>query len=373
MPIYLQERDRYLLELLSKDFLLLTREQIQELIPRGLRRTNQRLALLAKHGYLARRDPVDRLSPSTIFYYLGEKAFDALNVDDPQPIRDRRTRARTFGDSYLRHLHLINAVHIKFLVNKEADYEFRSWTPYDNTEWEDVPGLNLRPDGFVKFIKYGKPFCYFLEIDRGTERGESIRKKIRQYAQFDLADRFHAEFKHDWFRVLFITTEASRSLALLKLFPSKIFWTAPIATVLLRPLFEPCWNSIEGTSFALNRGPDPEQVARIEQRLQLAEAPPVVRRMLEAPVSMPPAPNPPKNFMKTIQSIISFSRNKKVKKITPIVSLSVAAFGFLFWIIPKTIQFAKNIANNMPNPQIIGLFIFGALGLLVYLVIKLSF
>ncbi len=82
MPIRLQDRDKYLLDLLADDFLLLSREQIQELIPRGIRRTNQRLALLTGHGLLSRRDPVDRLSPSKVFYFLGEDAVDVLNVDE---------------------------------------------------------------------------------------------------------------------------------------------------------------------------------------------------------------------------------------------------------------------------------------------------
>lgn len=266
MPILLQDRDKYLLGLLADDFLLLTREQIQQLIPRGVRRTNQRLAILVKDKLLARREPVDRLSPNTIFYFLGEKAANVLNVDDLSSIRERRVRAKNFGDSYLRHLHLINAVHIKFLTNKEKDYEFRSWTPYDNTNWEGVGSLKLRPDGFVIFEKRNRQFCYFVEVDRGTERGASIRKKIEQYHAFDFSGSFWEEFKHDWFRVLFITTEASRSAALLKIFPSKIFWTATAAEILSRTLFEPCWTSREGTSLALNLGPDAEQAGRAEKR-----------------------------------------------------------------------------------------------------------
>src|SRR6266849_5222445 len=57
MSIRLQERDQYLLRLLVKDFLLLSREQIQQLIPRGVRRTNQRLAKLIKYKLLEGREP----------------------------------------------------------------------------------------------------------------------------------------------------------------------------------------------------------------------------------------------------------------------------------------------------------------------------
>jgi Replication-relaxation len=147
MYIRLQKRDTYLLDLLAKNFLLLTREQIQLLIPRGLRRTNQRLAKLVKYKLLERREPEDRLSPSTIFYFLGEKAARVLHGYDPAEISKRRSRAKDFGDSYLRHLHLINSVQIRFRTCREEGYHFHSWTQYDNANWDGKYSLPLRPDG----------------------------------------------------------------------------------------------------------------------------------------------------------------------------------------------------------------------------------
>lgn len=262
MSIRIQERDQYLLELLASDFLLLTREQIQQLIPRGVRRTNQRLALLTSHGYLAKKEPEDALSPSLTIYYLGENAANTLtgNADD---IKARRTRARNFGDSYLRHLHLINSAHIKFVTAQAHEYHFVTWVSSDNSEWEHVPGLRLRPDGFLRFRKNQQEFCYFIEVDRGTERGESIRKKIAEYHNFDLAGGFWQSFKRDWFRVLFIVSEESRCKTLLKLFPSDTFWVAPAAEILSKRLFDGYWISRNKTLLSLSQELDPRRRERI--------------------------------------------------------------------------------------------------------------
>ena len=346
MAIRLQGRDKQLLSLLADDFLLLTREQIQQLIPRGIRRTNQRLALLTKHGLLTRRVPADRLSPNTIFYFIGEKAADEMNLDDPLSIRERRTRAKNFGDSYLRHLHLINAVHMKFLTNKEKDYQFHHWTPYDNTNWEGLHSLKLRPDGFVTFEKRGRQFGYFVEIDRGTERGASIRKKIEQYHSFDFSGTFWEEFKRDWFRVLFVTTETSRCATLLKIFPSKIFWTATAEEVLAHPLFEPCWASKEGSRLALNLDPDAEQTERAakHQAGLPATSPPVAAKAQ--------AYTPPRSPTKgPILTVVTQKKLPK-KKITPGIwfkfaeAIGIACVAFLFILV--IYQIFSNVSAAMP-------------------------
>lgn len=276
MPIRIQERDQYLLELLASDFLLLTREQIQVLIPRGVRRTNQRLALLVDDGYLAKKEPEDTLSPSLTFYYLGENAAGVLG-NDAEEVKARRTRAKNFGDSYLRHLHLTNSVHIKFLTTHAPDYQFLNWVPSDNREWGEVRGLRLRPDGFVRFRKGQQEFCYFIEIDRGTERGESIRKKITEYHEFDVSGRFWQSFKREWFRVLFVVSEESHCRTLLKLFPSEAFWVAPAEKMLSQGLFEPHWVSKEQAALSLTRELEPKRKARIDaqREARLHPLPPV--------------------------------------------------------------------------------------------------
>jgi hypothetical protein len=329
MSIRLQERDEYLLRLLLYDFLLLTREQIQQLIPRGLRRTNQRLSLLLKNKLLARRDPVDRLSPNTIFYYLGEKAGNALDLDDNSAVRERRTRARNFGDSYLRHLHLINAVHIKFVTHKGTGYRFLRWMPYDNTNWDEKStGLKLRPDGFVTFAQDGQRFCCFVEVDRGTERGGSIRKKIEQYVAFDSADGLWKEFGEDWFRVLFVCTEESRASALLKIFRTGILWVTTADKMLSRSLFDPYWESNARKELSLHLGPSPAQVERSGKRKAAVVAPtpktvaPIERARPE------PRPQPP--------IVIPRKPRKKFNwKLCLDVAYGVSAAGLIIWLAPQ--------------------------------------
>jgi hypothetical protein len=281
MSIRIQDRDRFLLELLANDFLLLTRPQIQQIIPWGLRRANQRLAKLTASGMLAKKEAEDPLLlPQTTFYYLGENVADALDGSEEQ-LKARRTRAKNFGESYLRHLHLINSVHIHFLIAKANEYRFLNWTSYDNTEWAEVRNFKLRPDGFVRFRKDGREFCYFIEVDRGTERGESIRKKIAEYNEYDLRGDFWQTFKRDWFRVLFITTEESRCTTLLKLFPSDTFWTAPVTEVLSKPLFDGYWMSPGRTLLPLHTDPNPKRLERVEAQKEQQ----LVRRQAFLPVN----------------------------------------------------------------------------------------
>ena len=119
MNLYIQNRDKELLRLLADSFPLLTREQIQELIPRGIRRTNQRLSRLIEGGYHNRREPVDAWSPRVVLYYIGEKAAEAL-AQDRQEIVRQMTRARNLKNGSLKHLYLTTEVLIQFSAAERA-------------------------------------------------------------------------------------------------------------------------------------------------------------------------------------------------------------------------------------------------------------
>jgi Replication-relaxation len=303
MPIQLQETDKYLIDLLAEDFLLLTREQIQQLIPRSIRPTNKRLALLVEAKVLSRREPANQLSSSPPLYYLGEHAAIARGWD-PEPFKERRIRAKNFGDSYLPHLHLINSVHIKFRAYKEKDYEFGKWVAYDNPKSDDGRNVSLRPDGRATFTKHSRSFTYFIEVDRGTERGEAIRKKIEQYHSLEKLGEWNPSIL-EWFRVLFIATEVSRAKGLLKLFPSETFWAATTGDVLSRPLFDEYWISKERKSLPLDIGPDAKQLEQIEAQKDAwlfasAPAPPAPKIEIRltgqglSPSEDPPVINPEK-------------------------------------------------------------------------------
>jgi len=286
MAIHLQERDIALLQVLADDFLLLTRDQIQQVIPRRVRRTNQRLSILVNAGYISRREPQGPWEPRMVFYYLGEKAGDVLKRDRAE-ILERRNRAENYKTAFLKHLYQINTIHIRFWKHVDADYACQTWLGSDNTVWDKVLRLGLRPDSYVEFRKDEKDYCCFIEMDRGTERGEYIRKKIADYHRYDLSGEFRDAFEMDWFRVLFIVEQASRAKMLSKLFPSDTFLAATLDQVRTKPLFDPYWltlakkeTSLLDTSGAELRVKEQKDKER-EEELEELETP-------------PPAPKPPR-------------------------------------------------------------------------------
>jgi Replication-relaxation len=158
--------------------------------------------------------------------------------------------------------------------------------------------LSLRPDGLVTYTKHGRSFFCFIEVDRGTERNDAIRNKIERYHHFEKFGEWNPS-KFEWFRILFITTEASRAKGLLKLFPSEAFWTATTAEVLARPLFDEYWMSKEEKSLPLDIGPNAQQLEQIEARKDAwlfasapAPPPPAIDVRLTGQ-GLSPSPDPP--------------------------------------------------------------------------------
>jgi hypothetical protein len=284
MAIHLQERDIALLRLLADNFLLLTREQIQLLIPRRVRRTNQRLSILVNAGYISRRAPQDAWEPRMVFYYLGEKAGDVLHRDRTE-ILERRNRAENYKTAFLKHLYQIDTIQIRFWKYVDEGYTCRKWIGSDNAFW-DSTSLGLRPDSYVEFRKDDKDFSCFIEMDRGTERGEYIRSKIADYHRYDLSGEFRGAFQMDWFRVLFVVEQASRAKMLSRLFPSDTFLVATLDQVCTKPLLAPYWlakakkeTSLLDTSEAELRAKERKDRER-EEEIEELETP-------------PPAPKPP--------------------------------------------------------------------------------
>jgi len=245
--MHLQPRDLELLAYLADDFLLLDREQIQMLIPRSKRRTNQRLAILVQAGYLARRDPRDRFSPQVVFYYLGEQAAKALARDHAM-FAERPRRAASFADSHLRHLYDLSWVHIGFLKVRSDDYHLTLWVDSDRAGWDGAPNFPIRPDAYLEYDKAGNHYAAFVELDRGqgTERRSYLAEKMQDYLSYERSGEFRKQFGREWFRVLCITESESRAKALLKLFPSDVFWVATLEVFRSRPLFDPYWQSPNG-------------------------------------------------------------------------------------------------------------------------------
>lgn len=250
MGIRLRQHDIKLLEFLADDFLVLSRKQIQELIPRKERRTLQRLAILIKEGYICKTDPVVDFSGRLVFYYIGDRAAEALERDRGS-IVDRKRQARQLADGQSKHTYLLNWIHIRFLkgLGEYPNLQLTEWISHDHAYWESRGYSGLQPDAYMEFVRNKEKFSYFVEVDRGTEKGKSIRQKIGKYERYRRSKRVEAG---GGTRILFITEKAARAKVLLTLFPSDAFLVATAEEVRRRPLFDAYWRTNGGENVALS-------------------------------------------------------------------------------------------------------------------------
>ncbi len=245
-----QSRDLELIQQLAKDFLLLTRRQIAELLPgRSVRRTNFRLRKLHRAGYISRRYPNAMLMARVPLYYLGPNAAEALGLDAQDiKLRQRRRQAIQLKESALPHFLLVNSVHIKFLVAARNYCEFvlLNWVPQYAPIWATLNqyGLPIRPDAYAECRVDALVLRFFVELDRGTERGASMRKKIDSYTEYLRSGRFAQHFSAPDFRVLFIAPSQRRAQRLLRIMASsnhELGAATSFESFFERPLLEPHW------------------------------------------------------------------------------------------------------------------------------------
>lgn len=261
----LQPDDLHILRFLTTDFLLLSNEQIFQLLPnRPPRAINRRLDRLVNAGYLSRRYPSKLfLSTTRASYAVGPEAahVPTLETSDSQLLA-RVQRSRDFSDTALPHLYFTNMVQIKFQIagNEYPDYRLESWIQQYDPIWAKInrEGFHLQPDGLAKVWKADRRFLYFIEADRGTYRGEHLEKRLALYARH--ASKYpHAtnfEFKNPRFRVLFITESPNRATRLVKTFAPyhpDLFWVTSCDDFSRQSLFHPHWRAQDALGFhALN-------------------------------------------------------------------------------------------------------------------------
>lgn len=248
--VVLQPRDIELLRLLATEFILLTRAQIHRLFSgRSIRRTNFRLRQLRMHGYVSCRFPSALLAPRIPLYYVGPRAGLALGAEPADPkFLARRRQALQLRDGALPHLLLVHSVHVAFLVAARdyPDYELLTWIPQHAPIWQTLNRYDfpLRPDGYGEIRKGQFVFRFFLELDRGSERGRALHHKLNCYLEYDRSGKFKDHFAAPTFRVLFIPPSIRRAGQLLRAMvsaPPGLFWVLPAQEFFSSPLFQPRW------------------------------------------------------------------------------------------------------------------------------------
>lgn len=253
--LILQPDDREIVRLLSKEFLLLITEQICQLFPmRPVRALNRRLEKMVRAGFLYRRHPATfGMNTRRVAYYVAPKASQLFDSVSESSLRLRSRRARYFSETAIPHLVFANSVQIKFhTASREyPDYQVEKWIPQYNPLWSNLAGsgVDVQPDGFVKFRKADRTFLCFIEVDRATYRGTHLDNRLSLYARYAFHDdptSATSDFKHPRFRVLFITEGQKRPTRLLdrlhKYHPD-LFWVASWLDFSSHLLFESYWRT----------------------------------------------------------------------------------------------------------------------------------
>lgn len=234
--IVLQERDRALIHMLTEEFRILSREQIGELFPMGsTARLNFRLKQLRDAGYLSSRQLSGLGAAMKRGYYLGPRATELFSdPTEKRLVETIRHQAAQLSETGLAHRLLVDSVHIRFLAAARdyPNYKLLTWIDQYSQWWKSVRdyGVPVQPDGYGEYLMlmyFESLFTFFVEVDRGTERGEAIESKIDRYIGYANSGLYERQFAAPFFRVLLITTSPRRLEGLLAMIGAKtdkIFW-----------------------------------------------------------------------------------------------------------------------------------------------------
>ncbi len=182
---WLTERDRNLCNDVY-EYKVLTTAQLQQLHFPHPRIANRRLLKLFEHQILDRFRPREGLGSAPYHYVLGEMGAHVIAGErglDLKRLRERRRADLKLAFSpRLRHLVQVNGFFTRLIVacrTTESCRVSRWWSEGRcAVECREV----VRPDGLGEVVRVERSSSFFLELDRGTERGERLPNKMRSYA-----------------------------------------------------------------------------------------------------------------------------------------------------------------------------------------------
>jgi hypothetical protein len=156
--------------------------------------------------------------PCKLGYYLGPRAPELFDETERAAVRTHAAEGADLKVAGLAHRMLVDSVHIRFLTasRQYPNYKFLTWVDQYSPWWQKLReyGVPVQADGYGEYIMlshFDALLTFFLELDRGTERGEGIRGKIERYVLFAKTGQYEERFATSTpFRVLFITTGKER-------------------------------------------------------------------------------------------------------------------------------------------------------------------
>lgn len=166
---------------------VLTTPQIADLHFEDVRRARRRLLILHRKGVLERFRPYRPAGSAPHHYILGEvgaRVVAATHGLDLRIIKQRMER-----DLYLMlnprldHLLEVNDFFVRLIkeCRNSPDYDLTRW--WGERRCAGAIPTSVHPDGLGRLTSFGTSCTFLLELDRGTERGDRLRRKLLSYGR----------------------------------------------------------------------------------------------------------------------------------------------------------------------------------------------
>lgn len=152
-----------------------------------LRRARRRLLILHRKGVVERFRPYRPRGSAPHHYILGE--VGARVVAATHGLHLRTIKQRMERDLYLMlnprldHLLEVNDFFVRLIreCRKTPDYDLTRW--WGERRCSASLPTSVRPDGLGRLTAFGTSCTFLLELDRGTERGDRLRRKLLSYGR----------------------------------------------------------------------------------------------------------------------------------------------------------------------------------------------
>jgi hypothetical protein len=246
---HLQRQHILLFQLLNRQFLFLTRAQIERILTLPTNSTNKQLLWLVSERYLEKRYRADSFRHfQTPLYYLGLVGWRmAGNTTDSY--KRYQTDIEQRAERQLDHLLAVYDVVLKFIMESKVGRIIIG----EDKFWQEFLSFGNIPDAWIQYAG-GEAF---IEADQGTETLNVVAKKIENYIEFNESGRHRMLFPGCVFRVLVITTTDERIEGIERLTGSDDIWFATMDEFLRERLDHEHWFALRGF-YALPAAPKKE-------------------------------------------------------------------------------------------------------------------
>jgi hypothetical protein len=184
----LTDRDHQVITLLA-DHRVLTADQLARLVFGNLKIAQRRLLCLTKRGMLARFRRYRWPGSAPWLYTLGQHgaAIHAatLGTRIPRPAETVERVLRLYHSPRLDHLLGIGEFFATLAgeARHHPEHGQRLVTWWPETVAAAATGAIVRPDAYGEWAETTRTVGFFLELDRGTEKLETLLRKLGQYTE----------------------------------------------------------------------------------------------------------------------------------------------------------------------------------------------